>query len=76
MKENPQRSLNGHELNLDLFHHKQITNEQGPTITKHNTTQHKMSACVSSYLDTREKASAQMAGQGTKRMAMRPSAAG
>lgn len=36
----------------------------------------KMCACASSYLDTREKASAQMAGQGTKRMAMRPSAAG
>lgn len=29
-----------------------------------------------SYLDTREKASVQMAGQGTKRMAMRPNAAG
>lgn len=31
---------------------------------------------VPSYLDTREKASVQMAGQGTKRMAMRPNAAG
>lgn len=35
-----------------------------------------MCASIFSYLDTREKASAQMAGQGTKRMAMRPSAAG
>lgn len=31
---------------------------------------------VQSYLETKEKASAQMAGQGTKRMAMRPNAAG